>query len=207
MMIWGEREMQQGAGKGALCAEVIRLRVSYPQNDDTPSQTLAQVPEFTSPLGLMMIWRKRERKQWEDEGRRSWRLRVVVGCKILKRKLVDFAWNRRFFYLPGACLPFLGVNPAKSFNQPNFLNPGRLFLSIVGSSSGKPGETGTGGRKKNQKIGEFSFRGILQPTTAPNSVARWPRALRKDRWRCEQALVSLQIKKSSTRRYVDQWPF
>jgi len=26
----------------------------------------------------------------------------------LKRKLVDFAWNRRFFYLPGACSPFSG---------------------------------------------------------------------------------------------------
>jgi len=62
-------------------------------------------------------------------------------------------------------LAIFRVNPAKSFNQPNFLNPGRLFLSIVGSSSGKPGETGTGGPEKNRKIGEFSFRGILQPTT------------------------------------------
>jgi len=26
----------------------------------------------------------------------------------LKRKLVDFAYNRRFFYLPGACSPFFG---------------------------------------------------------------------------------------------------
>jgi len=47
-------------------------------------------------------------------------------------------------------LAFFRVNPA-SFNQTNFLNPGRLFLSIVGSSSGKPGETGTGGRKKIEK--------------------------------------------------------
>jgi len=63
-------------------------------------------------------------------------------------------------------LAFFRVNLAKIFNQPNFVNPGRLFLSIVGSSSGKPGETGTGGgRKKNRKIGEFFFRGILQPTT------------------------------------------
>jgi len=63
-------------------------------------------------------------------------------------------------------LAFFRVNPAKSFNQPHFLNPGRLFLSIVGSSSGKLRETGTGRReKKSKKIGEFSFRGILQPTT------------------------------------------
>jgi len=69
----------------------------------------------------------------------------------LKRKLVDFAWNRRFFLFTRRVLAFFRVNPAKSFNQPNFLNPGRLFLSIVGSSSGQPGETRTGGRKKNEK--------------------------------------------------------
>ena len=23
-------------------------------------------------------------------------------------KIVEFAWNRRFFYLPGACSPFFG---------------------------------------------------------------------------------------------------
>jgi len=45
----------------------------------------------------------------------------------LKRKLVDFAWNRRFFYLPGACSLFGGGNPAKSFNQPDFCYPERLF--------------------------------------------------------------------------------
>ena len=31
---------------------------------------------------------------------------------------------------------------------------------------GGPGETGRGGGQKNQKIGEFSLRGILQPTTS-----------------------------------------
>jgi len=35
----------------------------------------------------------------------------------LNRKLVDFAYNRRFFYLQGV-LAFLRVNPAKRFNQP-----------------------------------------------------------------------------------------
>jgi len=54
-------------------------------------------------------------------------------------------------------LAFLGVNPAKSFNQPNFFYPERLFLSIVGSTSGEPGETGRGEPKKNQKAGEFLF--------------------------------------------------
>jgi len=63
-------------------------------------------------------------------------------------------------------LAFFRGNPAKSFNQPDFFYLERLFLSIVRSTSGKPGETGRGGgREKNQKVGEFSFRGILQPTT------------------------------------------
>jgi len=34
--------------------------------------------------------------------RRNWLQNTV------KRKLVDFAWNRRFLYLPGVCLPFFG---------------------------------------------------------------------------------------------------
>jgi len=44
----------------------------------------------------------------------------------VKRRLVDFAWNRRFFYLPGACSLFR-VYPAERFNQPEFLYPERLF--------------------------------------------------------------------------------
>jgi len=62
-------------------------------------------------------------------------------------------------------LAFFRVYPAESFNQPDFCNPGRLFLSIVGSTSGKPGETGRGGGQKNKKNACFLFKGILQPTT------------------------------------------
>jgi len=54
-------------------------------------------------------------------------------------------------------LAFFRVNPAKSFNQPNFFNPGRLFLSIVGSTTGEPGETGRGGAKKIEKSASFLF--------------------------------------------------
>jgi len=74
----------------------------------------------------------------------------------LKRKLVGFAWNRRFFIFTRRVLAFFRVNPATSFNQPNFFHPERLFLSIVGSASGKPGETGRG-FIKIKKIGEFYF--------------------------------------------------
>jgi len=79
----------------------------------------------------------------------------------LKRKLVDFAWNRRFFYLPGACLPFFRVNLATSCNQPDLFYPGRLRLSIDGSTSGEPGETGTGGAPKKTKIRRVFFSRYL----------------------------------------------
>jgi len=38
----------------------------------------------------------------------------------VKRKLADFAWNRRFFFA-GRVLAFFRVNPAKRFNQPDLL--------------------------------------------------------------------------------------
>jgi len=44
----------------------------------------------------------------------------------LKRKLVDFAWNWRFFYL-AARASLCSGHPATSFNQAHFFNPGRLF--------------------------------------------------------------------------------
>jgi len=47
----------------------------------------------------------------------------------------------------------------------------------MGSTSGEPGEVGRGEREKNPKIGEFSFRGILQPTTGYSQDAcRLPKA-------------------------------
>jgi len=91
----------------------------------------------------------------------------VVGCTIPWKEnwLISRGFGD-FFYLPGACSIFFRVNPAKSFNQPDFFYPERLFWSIIGSNSGEPGETGRGGgAKKIKKIGEFPFRGILQPTT------------------------------------------
>jgi len=56
-------------------------------------------------------------------------------------------------------LAFFRVNPAKSFNQPDCFYRERLFLSTVGSTSGKPGEKGGGGgaKKIQKKVGEFSF--------------------------------------------------
>ena len=45
----------------------------------------------------------------------------------VKRKLVDFAWNRRFFLFTRRVLAFFRVNPAKSVNQPDFFYPERLF--------------------------------------------------------------------------------
>jgi len=54
-------------------------------------------------------------------------------------------------------LAFFRVNPAKGFNQPDFFYPERLFWSIVGSTSGKPGETGRGGGAKKIKKNRLVF--------------------------------------------------
>jgi len=94
-----------------------------------------------------------------DTTRRSWLQ------DTLKRKLVDFAWNRRFFYLPGACSPFFRVNSASSFNQPDFfIRSACLIHRRVNLGLTRRNRKG-GGAKKIEKNGEFSFRGILQPTT------------------------------------------
>jgi len=45
----------------------------------------------------------------------------------LKRKLVDFAWKSAIFLFTRRVLAFFRVNPAKSFNQPDFCYPERLF--------------------------------------------------------------------------------
>jgi len=52
----------------------------------------------------------------------------VVGCTIpgkenslISRGIGDL------FYLPGACLPFFRVNPAKRFNQSDSFDPERWF--------------------------------------------------------------------------------
>jgi len=47
----------------------------------------------------------------------------------VKRKLVDFALTveSAIFLFTRRVLAFFRVNPAKSFNQPNFFYPERLF--------------------------------------------------------------------------------
>ena len=68
-------------------------------------------------------------------------------------------------------LAFFRVNPAKSFNQPDFVYPQRLFLSIVGSTSGKPGETGRGGgRAKKSKNRRVFFSRYHAANEAPSAA-------------------------------------
>jgi len=58
------------------------------------------------------------------------------------------------------------VNPAKSFINPIFFIRSACFDLSSGQSRVHPGkQEGGGGAKKIKKIGEFSIRGILQPTT------------------------------------------
>jgi len=72
----------------------------------------------------------------------------------VKRKLVDFAWNRRLFYLPGACSPFFG---SKSFNQPDFFIRGACFDQSSDEPRVKPGKQEGGGSKKNKQSASFLF--------------------------------------------------
>jgi len=81
----------------------------------------------------------------------------VVGCMIPWKKTRWFRVESAIFLFTRRVLAFFRVNPAKSFNQPNFLNLGRLFISIVVSSSGKPGETGRGDANKIEKSVSFLF--------------------------------------------------
>jgi len=76
----------------------------------------------------------------------------------LKRKLVDFAWNRRFFLFTRRVLTFFRVNPAKSFNQPGFfLLRSACFDQSSGQPRVNPGKQEGGGGKKNQKSASFLF--------------------------------------------------
>jgi len=50
--------------------------------------------KHTLGVGFVADSRKRRARSWLQD--------------TVKRKLVDFAWNRRIFYLPGACSPFFG---------------------------------------------------------------------------------------------------
>jgi len=89
-----------------------------------------------------------------------------LAARYLEKKTRWFRVESAICSIYPARARLFRVNPAKSFNQPDFSFSERLFWSIIGSASGEPGETGRGGgSKKNQNIGEFSFRGILQPTT------------------------------------------
>jgi len=83
----------------------------------------------------------------------------------LKRKLVDFAWIRHFFLFTRRVLALFRGNPANSFNQPDFFFRSACFDPSSGQPRVNSGKQEGRGREKDQKIGEFSFRGILQPTT------------------------------------------
>jgi len=72
---------------------------------------------------------------------------------LISRGIGDFS-----VYPARACL--FSDKPGETFQSTRFL----VIRSACFDQSS--GETGRGGRKKNKKIGVFSFRGILQPTTA-----------------------------------------
>jgi len=72
----------------------------------------------------------------------------------LKRKFVDFAWNRRFFLFTRRVLAFLRIYPAEHFNQPDFFKPGRLFFISRWVNLGwtRGNRKGGGGQKRNRLV-------------------------------------------------------
>jgi len=88
-----------------------------------------------------------------------------LAARYLEKKTRRFRVESAIFLFTRRVLAFFRVNPAKSFNQPNLFNPGRLFYQSSGHPRVNLGKQERGGVKKIKKIGEFYFRGILQPTT------------------------------------------
>ena len=70
----------------------------------------------------------------------------------LKRKLVDFAWNRRFFYLPGGCSPFFGSTRLKFSINPIFFIRGACFDPSSGQPRVNPEKQEVGGGEGARKI-------------------------------------------------------
>jgi len=76
----------------------------------------------------------------------------------LKRKLVDFAWIRRLFLFTRRVLAFFRVNPAESFNQPDFFIRSACFDPSSGQPRVNPGkQEGGGDAKKFKKSASFLF--------------------------------------------------
>ena len=78
----------------------------------------------------------------------------------LKRKLVDFAWNRRFFRffsMYPARARLFRVNPANSFNQPDSFFRSACFDQSSGQPRVNPGKQKGGGAKKIKISASFLF--------------------------------------------------
>jgi len=79
----------------------------------------------------------------------------------LKRKVVDFAWNRRFFYLPGACLHFFGETRLKVSINPIFFIWSACFYQSSGQPRVNPGKQEGGGARKKSKSRRVFFSRYL----------------------------------------------
>jgi len=75
----------------------------------------------------------------------------------VKRKVVDFVWNRRFFYLPGACLPFFGQTRLNSSINPICFIRSACFDPLSGQPRDNPGKQEGGDAKKIKKSASFLF--------------------------------------------------
>jgi len=88
-----------------------------------------------------------------------------LAARYREKKTRLFRVESAIFLFTRRVLAFFRVNPAKRFNQPDFFIRSACFDQSSGQPRVNTGKQEGGGREINQKIGEFFFRGILQPTT------------------------------------------
>jgi len=90
-----------------------------------------------------------------------------LAARDREKKTRSFRVESAIVLFTRRVLALFRVNPAKSFDQPVFFYPERLFLSIVGSTLGKPGETGRRGRRNKSKHRRVLFSRYLSVNDAP----------------------------------------
>jgi len=95
----------------------------------------------------------------------GWAPTSVVSCKIPWKENSLISRGIGDFSIHPARTPLFSGKPGYSFNQPVFFIRSARFDQSSGQPRVSPGKQGGGGSRKKRKIGEFSFRGILQPTT------------------------------------------
>jgi len=125
----------------------------------------------------------------------------LTASYTVKRRLVDFAWNRRFFYLPGACPLFGGSTRLKVTINPICFIRSACFDQSSSQSRVNPGKHGGGGAKKLKTSASFLFEAscsqrqqlqLFSFVAQVASASTSQRTLPSQRWLTRQDTVLLQ---------------